>query len=476
MDHLTRRKFIKQLVAAGVGTAILPEVETLGRASLLIANDKEASPVSKGSEAGSGDSGFLLVPPCLVKPTDSGITVNVVGGKNPLECFIGFRGSGTVPWNKTEIFSVDKHSPVNILLHPLLADTLYEYQVHVRPKGAEAFIPQTKGSFMTQRTSESSFSFAMISDSHITPNQPDRLKILSNISRSILARRPDFLLMLGDNIQTFTSHGGPMTEERSGPVLYHMLRHGLGNLTAFIPVFNVIGNWEGENGWHSENQKAWARKARMAWMPGPLSDTYPEGGNEYGDYYGFTWGDTLNLVLTVTGYTVTEHVHSSKTGKANDWTLGDKQKEWLYEKLSGSNAKWKFIYIHHTAGGKAGDDLNSRYGRGGGQAAHIGEQKLIHKWMKKFNVTALFYGHDHVFTDIPVDGIHYTCVGSAGAPWKFTKIETGYEKYWPDSGYTWVDVHEEKLTVSFVRPDTLKPEGKVLHQFEVNEPSFEPTR
>ena len=124
----------------------------------------------------------------------------------------------------------------------------------------------------------------MIADSHITPNQPDRLKILSDISRSILARRPDFLLMLGDNIQTFTSHGGPMTEERFGPILYYILRHGLGSLPASVPVFNVIGNWEGENGWHTEKHRSWARKARMSWIPNPLPETYPEGGSEYGDY------------------------------------------------------------------------------------------------------------------------------------------------------------------------------------------------
>jgi hypothetical protein len=453
MSNIARRGFIKRLVVVGAGTTILPVT--------FIANGKEDTSASKNAS--------LLIPPCLVRPTASAMTVNIVGGEKPLDCFIRFREAGekVIPWQKTETFSIDAYTPVNITLQPLKAGTVYEYQVQARLKGAEAFEPVMQGTFRTKRTGASAFSFAMIGDSHITPNEPDRLRILSDISTSILTRRPDFLFMLGDNIQTFTSHGGPMIEERFGPILYYMLRYGLGSLTASVPVFNVIGNWEGENGWHPEKQRAWARKARMAWMPSPLPDTYPEGGNEYGDYYGFTWGDSLNLVLTVTGYTVTEHVLGSKTGKADDWTLGDKQKEWLYKQLSGSKAKWKFVFIHHTVGGKAGDDLNSRYGRGGGQAAHIGEQKLIHEWMRKFNVSALFYGHDHVFTDIPVEGIHYLCAGSAGAPWKFTELETGYKKYIPDSGYTWVDVHEGKLTVSFIKPDTQKLEGKILHQSDI---------
>ena len=277
------------------------------------------------------------------------------------------------------------------------------------------------------------------------------------------------MLMLGDNIQTFPFHGGPMTEAGHGPFLYALLRHGLGSLTASVPVFNVVGNWEGENGWHSEQERAWARSARMAWIPNPLPNTYPEGGNKYGEYYGFTWGDALHLVLTVSGYTPMDHGYQSEIGNADDWTLGDQQKEWLYRQLSTSTAKWKFIFIHHTVGGKAGRDIDTRSGRGGGQAAHVGEQRLIHVWMRKFTVTALFYGHDHVFTDIPVDGIHYVCVGSAGAPWKFPKSCTGYDTFWPDSGYTWVDVHDNRLTVSFIRPDPEKPEGEILHRFETGQ-------
>ncbi len=412
-------------------------------------------------------SPFLLVSPCLVKPTGSEITVNIVAGKNPIDCFIKFRETGTAPWQKTDTFSMDKQIPINISLHPLKSDTVYEYQIQAKLKGADRFSYVTESSFRTQKTDKSAFSFAMISDSHITPDQPERIKILSDISKSILARKPDFLLMLGDNIATFDSHGGPMTDERYGPILYYMLRYGLGNLPASVPVFNVIGNWEGENGWHDEKYRSWARNARMAWMPGPMPDTYPEGGGEFSDYYAFTWGDTLNIVLTVTGYTTIGHIHNTKVGRGDDWTLGKEQKEWLYKQLKKSKAKWKFIYIHHTVAGKAGDDLNTRYGRGGGQAAKIGEQKLIHKWMKKFNVNALFYGHDHVFTDIPVDGIHYTCVGSAGAPWKFTTEETGYKNYIPDSGYTLVDIDADKVLVSFIRPDSIKPEGEVLHQYEV---------
>ena len=181
----------------------------------------------------------------------------------------------------------------------------------------------------------------------------------------------------------------------------------------------------------------------------------------------FIWGDVLFLALHVTGYTPADHTHGSRVGKADDWTLGEKQKAWLYEQLSKSKARWKLLFIHHTVGGNAGDEVNSRYGRGGGRAAQVGEQATIHGWMKRFGVQALFYGHDHVFTDIAVDGIHYVCAGSAGAPWKFSGAETGYDRYWTPSGYTWVDVGKDTLKVSFVEPGSADVKDGILHSFEV---------
>ena len=71
-----------------------------------------------------------------------------------------------------------------------------------------------------------------------------------------------------------------------------------------------------------------------------------------------------------------------------------------------------------------------------------------------------FYGHDHVFTDMVVDGIHYTLPGSAGAPWKFDESETGYTQYWPDSGYGKVSVNPDNVEVDFVNVN-----GQVLDSY-----------
>jgi predicted phosphodiesterase len=84
--------------------------------------------------------------------------------------------------------------------------------------------------------------------------------------------------------------------------------------------------------------------------------------------------------------------------------------------------------------------------------------------MLQYGVQIFFYGHDHVFTDMVVDGIHYTLPGSAGAPWKFTTAETGYQTYWPDSGHALVHV-----SPASVRVDFLAQGGSLLTTYSIAE-------
>ena len=121
-----------------------------------------------------------------------------------------------------------------------------------------------------------------------------------------------------------------------------------------------------------------------------------------------------------------------------------------------------FLFIHHTVGGAAGDPDDSAYGRGGGQAAYVGEQAIIHELMRTYGVQIFFYGHDHVFTDMVVDNIHYTLPGSGGAPWKFSSSETGYTNYWTDSGYGRVQVSSASVLVQFIAKG-----GQVINEYRI---------
>jgi predicted phosphodiesterase len=80
--------------------------------------------------------------------------------------------------------------------------------------------------------------------------------------------------------------------------------------------------------------------------------------------------------------------------------------------------------------------------------------------MLQYGAQIFFYGHDHVFTDMQVDGIHYTLPGSAGAPWMFSPSETGYAQSWLESGWGRVTVSPDQVHVQF-----LKMGGGLLYEY-----------
>jgi predicted phosphodiesterase len=406
----------------------------------------------------------LLLPPYLGRPTPTGVVLNLIPKGQDLSFLTEFRSVETpaqVEWQNSQEVLIKAGVPGELPIGELAPDTGYEYRLWGRTGGKRRLVGTAR--FHTQRTRRGPFGFAVFTDAHITRGHDERVKILREIGRTLTARQPEFVMMLGDNIQTFTSHGGPMVRPEFGPFLYRRYRQALGGLAAAVPCFWVNGNWEGENGWHRADQKDWARKARLDHVPTPLSTTYPEGGSTLGDYYAFTWGEVLCVVLNVTGYTLTDHKLGSKVGRRDDWTLGDVQKRWLEMTLKASHAPWKLIFIHHSVGGGSPDEHNARYGRGGGLGAGVGEQAQVHDWMKKYGVQAFFYGHDHVFTDTVVDGIHYICAGSAGAPWKFDRSDTGYTTYWTPYGFTWVGVEKKWLRIGFHETD-----GREVHRFSIS--------
>jgi hypothetical protein len=335
----------------------------------------------------------------------------------------------------------------------LTPSTRYDYEiVETAPPNGEAVL--YTGSVGTARLPGESFSFALLTDSHIGAdlsysNQGDEL-VLQDVGEEIARFAPDFMVNLGDMLD-YHQYGfnAPPPDGMISRTAYKNYRTYLGDVTGRTPHFPVIGNWEGENGEFAPDVIAWSREQRMLYMPAPGPGTTPEGGSANEDYYAFTWGDALFIVLNVMTYTPTPHLLSSNPGLPDDWTLGTEQLAWLESTLAGATKKWRFLLIHHAVGGAAGDAANSAYGRGGGQAAYVGEQAVVHQLMLTHGAQIFFYGHDHVFADMTVDGIHYSVPGSSGAPWMFTPAETGYTQQWANYGWASVDVTPENVHVQF---------------------------
>jgi 3',5'-cyclic AMP phosphodiesterase CpdA len=425
--------------------------------------------VTTGGISGTGASGgaeppayALVGAPLVVAPTPLGFTLNVAvasGAPEVLRAEVRKDGEDAT-WDYLGTASYPAPDVVEWSFAQLGPDTAYEYRIVARQANGENLVLYA-GKATTQRSPGHEFDFALITDTHIPPRSYVPLDLsaenyqeatLSAIAPEVLAERPDFVMNLGDMLDYHMfGFNEPPPDPSWARLAYLNYRRLFGNTLGLMPHYPVIGNWEGENGCNSEEQIDRSRPQRMIYLPGPTPDTYPEGGSPNEDYYAFQWGDALFVVLNVMTYTHGCHYLSYDIGVPDDWTLGEEQLNWLRRTLEGASSRWRFVFIHHAVGGAAGDLANSAYGRGGGQAARVGEQSVIHDMMLQYGVQIFFYGHDHVFTDMTVDGIHYTLPGSAGAPWKFTTVETGYTNYWPDSGYGKVHVSPDLVRVEFIK-------------------------
>ncbi len=456
--------------STGNTTNTVSSASTTG-ASTTSTSTTSTSTTGTSTTGGSVGPAFELYgAPLLFSPTAQGFGLSaVLRAGDPARLEASVREEGEETWGKLQAAEARAADLAQWQFEGLKAGTRYEYQIVAPAEEGSEDETQVlyEGQLTTARPEGEAFSFALLTDSHIGAylefgNQGDETK-LAAIGAEIGAVSPDFMVNLGDLLDFHQyAFNGPPPSGEIARLAYLNYRSSLGDSIGRVPHYTVIGNWEGENGDHSAEAIMWSREQRMLYMPGPKPSTYPQGGSPFEDYYAFTWGDALFVVLNVMTYTPTSHLLGAYPGLPDDWTLGEEQLAWLTSTLENATSKWRFLMIHHAVGGAAGNDVDSAYGRGGGQAAQVGEQAVVHQLMLDHGVQIFFYGHDHVFTDMVVDGIHYTLPGRAGAIWAFDTEYTGYTTYWTDFGWAQVDVSPESVDVKF-----LAIGGNVLYEYSI---------
>lgn len=397
---------------------------------------------------------------------------------------------GGLAWTRIE---ADEYT--EIVIGGLEEGRSYRWRLRVREaeagerSGAAVEDERFVGRFVTVRPRGSEFRFALMADMHffvgdLGPRLPapddvqseyhvasalqgvewfrrTRESVVADYRRvaaAVRADEPDFVVGLGDH---FDLHGldfnSPFFTRGQAEAAHGEARELFAETLASCgALYQVLGNWEGESGNHPPSYRALAIQARRRFQVNPRPDTPGVRAGPLEDYYAWRWGDLLLVALNVRGYTPSVHDLGGPPlgeGGPEDFTLGKEQKRFVEEVLSSSDLPYKVVLIHHPVGGSAPDIGNASYGRGGGNAAHVGEQAWLHQWMQDTGVSVMFYGHDHVFTDLVVDGIHYSLPGTTSAPWRFGPEVTGYEKSWPDSGYGRVTVSPESMKVEFVSVD-----------------------
>ena len=450
-------------------------------------------------------------PELIGRPTDHSISLNVVAD-SAVDAYVEY---GTVPGvyaDTTSHVTAAANDPLVIIINGLTSNTRFYYRLRFRPHGSVSpFSSRTEHTFRTQRPPGSTFTFTIVADSHINivfGNTPLFQRTLDNV----IADNPDLHLDLGD---TFAMDNVTTPEGARSAYVFQRSTDYMGRISHSIPIFLALGNHEEVEGWHLDDngdpvnsQPVWATNAQKRYFLNPTPDGFYSGNSDtyYAldgdqlrqDYYSWTWGDALFVVIDPFWYTTTKPFRgntgggeSSDPGSGNrwDWTLGRTQYDWLRQTLEGSSATFKFLFMHHMTGGT--DD----YIRGGAYAAQYcewggydtdgttwgfdvnrpGWYAPVHQLLVENHVSAVFHGHDHEFAYEVRDGIVYQEVPAPSF--------TGYGfnlysesnpltiKVLPNSGHLRVTVSPSETKVDYVRSYTSGgTNGEVAYSYIISPP------
>lgn len=358
----------------------------------------------------------------LGRPTDKSISLSLLFDQNT-DFYIEY-GTSSQNYIKTSTtYYTSSNQTYTINLSDLTVNTKYYYRLRYKNNSINNFNSSPEYSFQTQRNIGEAFTFTVESDEHLYDKKGIRSMYQVTLNNEALDK-PDFMLTLGD---IFGDDHNPTTITSNDLNLLHKdYRQYLGTICHSIPLFISLGNHEGENDFYlnqnaPNNLAIWGTYWRKYYYPNPSPNSFYSGNldNEpYGigspeNYYAWTWGDALFVILDVYRY---QNMNSDKPQNW-DWSLGLKQYTWLRYTLENSTAKYKFVFAHHIRGQGRGGLTNAKLFEWGGYEAdgktygfdknRPGWGKPIHQLFKDNGVNIFFQGHDHLFAHETLDGVHY---------------------------------------------------------------------
>lgn len=411
--------------------------------------------------------------------------------------------------HKTNVASLSSGEPVETVLGDLLPNAQYYYRLRYRRAGESTYAARSEKSFHTQRKAGSEFTFGIQGDSHPERAQMSDPNLYARTLLDAAAVPPDFYICMGDDFSISTL---PTIDAESVTGRYTLQRPFLGLIGQTAPIFLLNGNHEQASLFNydqaDERHQAaiFAQTARNKYYPTIAPDNFytgntkPLGGiGPLKDYYSWTWGDALFVVLDNYWHSpelVDSGLHEKGGGgkgaggggrqKRDLWgvSLGDEQYQWFKKTLETSKAKYKFVFAHHVLGTQRGGvDVAHLYEWGGQEKngqnrfeeMRPGWEMPIHDLMVKHGVTIFFQGHDHLFCKQEKDGVIYQEVPMPADQGYMTYNEDRYGSgvKLPNSGHLRVSVAPEGVKVDYVRcylPADESPEqksGQIAHSYMV---------
>ncbi len=247
---------------------------------------------------------------------------------------------------------------------------------------------------------ECPFQFAILGDSR------DGKEVYSELIRAVVARKPRFLIHLGDMV--------PGPQEKNWQEFFEISK------PLNSPFFPVAGNHDIRSG--PRGNETYRKQFSL---PGGKT------------YYAFRAAKTLFVIL------------DSEEGKKR---IINEQRSWLEDILSSSREEFKFVFIHRPL-----FLPKNSLKRGRALDKYPLERDDLHRLFVKTKVNAVFTGDDHRYDRIEKDGVVYFISGGGGAPLAAFKESGGYYHY------IWISVQKEK-----VEGEVFDLEGQVEDRFVIN--------
>lgn len=408
----------------------------------------------------------------LGRPTDVSVTASIFFDYQA-DHYIEY---GTSPGNYSATLPTLTNvawTPDEVLISGLVPDTRYYYRMRYRPSGTGPFAATAEYDFMTQRASGSTFTFTIEADEHLYDK-----KGVDNLYRITLANQkadePDFMISLGDIFGD--DHEPTTTTLADMDSLHYAYRPFLGEICPSVPFYVCLGNHEGENDYYLDSVPPYnigvsGTLTRKKYYPNPYPDgfytgnTTPEGfGMDLPEnYFAFTWGDALFVVLDVYRTQCANTLVPKPQGW--NWTLGEVQYQWLLSTLQSSTATHKFVFAHHVRGQGRGGILPAAFYEWGGIQQNSGNYTFdvnrpgwpmpIQTMFETYGVDIFFQGHDHLFAHEVLNGVTYQTVPMAADSTYEIGMLANADQFTADtldgSGHLRVTVTPECATVDYIR-------------------------
>jgi predicted phosphodiesterase len=268
---------------------------------------------------------------------------------------IGHAGTLTLHTSPERVFETDTEPMREVRINGLEPNTRYRFTVESNGERHE-------GEFATAPSSGMPFSFVVFGDSR--SNASAHTRVIERIRQEV----PDFLLGTGDIV----NEGGSESD-------WSKLFEIEGALLGEVPFFPSLGN-------HDRQGRGRTAGNFRKYFAVPENSPDPE------RYYAFTYSSSRFLVLDSNTYS---------------FALTD-QTAWLEGQLQAARLnpaiEHIFVTMHHPPFSVS---------------MHGGQSELREAWtplFEKYQVDAVFSGHDHVYSRAKKNGVNYFVSGGGGAP------------------------------------------------------------